>query len=105
YGAGWSLRRIASHLEIPYSTVQLCCRQQITPTKPHGRPPILTTPIHQRLVEHATSSHKQCLKPRREVAHKLGINVNKRTLAQAFNKKNYHHRVATKKPLLTPRHI
>jgi transposase len=105
YHAGWKYSQISRELEIPYETVRQCALSQITPQKPRGRPPLLNTPLRQRLVSHATASHEQRLKPLREIAHELGINVDRRTLAKAFDKEGYHRRVATEKPLLTPKHI
>lgn len=63
YTAGWPCTRISRELQIPYETVRRCTHKQITPTKPRGRPPLLNTPLRQRLISHATSSHEQGLKP------------------------------------------
>lgn len=106
YNSGWSIRRIATELGIPSSTVGTCIYQPVTPPqRPRGRAPLLTTPIRQQLVAHATASHEQRLKPLRQIALELGINVDNRTLTKAFDKEGYHRRVATEKPLLTPAHI
>jgi transposase len=105
YNAGWQYTQISRELGIPYDTVRHCAKGRITPQKPRGRQPILNTPIRQRLIAHATSSHEQRLKPLREIAQELGINVDHRTLTKAFDKEGYHRRVATEKPLLTPKHI
>jgi transposase len=93
YDALWPCTKIASHLQIPYETVRRCTHQPITPYKTNGRPPLLNTPLRQRLVSHATATHEQRLKPLREIAHELGINVDQRTLTKAFNKEGYHRRV------------
>ena len=105
HNAGWNYQRISRELEIPYETVRQCCLRQTTPQKPRGRRPILNTPTRQRLVTHATCSREQRLKPFGQIAAKLGIKVDTRTLTKAFNKEGYYRRVATEKPLLTPKHI
>jgi transposase len=105
YTTGWPCTRISRELQIPYETVRRCTHEPITPTKPRGRPPLLNTPLRQRLISHATSSHEQRLKPWAEIAHELGINVDQRTLTKAFHQEGYYRRVATEKPLLTPKHI
>jgi hypothetical protein len=90
---------------IPDGTVRHCALTRLTPQKPRGRHPLLSTPLRQRLVSYATASHEQRLKPLRQIAHELNINVGERTLTKAFAKKGYHRRVATEKPLLTPKHM
>jgi transposase len=57
------------------------------------------------LISHATCCQEQRLTPFKQIAHELGINVDERTLTKAFDKEGYHRRVATEKPLLTPKHI
>jgi transposase-like protein len=105
YHAGWSYSRISRELGIPDGTVRHCALTRLTPQKPRGRHPLLSTPLRQRLVSHATASHEQRLKPLRQIAHELNINVDQRTLTKAFAKEGYYRRVATEKPLLTPKHI
>lgn len=105
YDAGWQYKQISQKLGIPYNTVRHCAKGPLTPQKQLGRRPLLNTPIRQRLVAHATSSHEQRLKPLREVAHELGIHVDNRTLTKAFEKEGYHRRTATEKPLLKPEHM
>ena len=93
--AKWPLKKIGQSLRIPVSTVSHCINShQITPTKPHGRHPILTTPIRQRLVEHATASRKQRLKPFKQVAQELSIQASSKTIYRAFKKEGYHRRIA-----------
>jgi transposase-like protein len=105
YNAGWSYLRISQELGIPDGTVRHCALTRLTPQKPRGRHPLLSTPLRQRLVSYATASHEQRLKPLRQVAHELNINVDQRTLTKVFAKDGYHRRVATERPLLTPKHI
>jgi transposase-like protein len=105
HNAGWRYSAISRELGIPYRTVRDCALSQITPQKPRGRLPLLNTPLRQRLISHATASHKQRLKPLREIAHELDINVDQRTLTKAFRQEGYHRRIATEKPLLTEKHI
>jgi transposase len=106
YQAGWPYASISRALEIPYETVRHCALGPVTPQKPPtGRPPLLNTPLRQRLVSHAIASHEQRLKPFREIAHELNIHVDNRTLTKAFDKEGYHRRVATEKPLLAEKHI
>ena len=103
--AGWSLGQISQHLEIPRSTIQSCLRSCITPTKPAGRKPMLNTPIRRRLINHATLSHQQRLKPFRQIAYELGIEASDKTLSKAFATEGYYRRTATEKPPLTEKHI
>ena len=105
YDSGLSLALIAYRTGILKSTVHYCVKAQITPTKPQGRRPKLDTPTRQRLIKHATTCQEQRIKPFREIAYKLSITANKRTLTKAFEKEGYYRRVATKKPLLTPKHM
>jgi hypothetical protein len=90
---------------MPYPTVQTYVHQCITPTKPRGHQLRLDAPNRRRLVHHATSSHAQRLKPFEEAAKELGIKADKRTIAKVFHEKGYHRRVATEKPLLTPKYL
>lgn len=39
-----------------------------------------------------------------KLAYELGISVNDRSLAKAFNKEGYHRRIATEKPHLSTQH-
>jgi transposase len=105
YTAGWPCTQISRELQIPYETVRRCTHEPITPTKPRGRPSLLNTPLRQRLISHATSSHEQRLKPWTEIARELDINVDYRTLRKAFYQEGYHRRPATEKPLLTKKHV
>ncbi|KAF2430066.1 hypothetical protein EJ08DRAFT_560476, partial [Tothia fuscella] len=104
YHAEWGKRRIAETLQIPRSTVQYCLSQQITPTKPRGRRPDLTTPIQKQLIQYATRDRTNRSKPYSEIATELGIKACNRSLTKAFEKEAYFRRVATQKPLLTPKH-
>jgi hypothetical protein len=63
YTTSWPCTQISRELQIPYKTVRRCTHEPITPTKPRDRPPLLNTPLRQRLISHATSSHEQRLKP------------------------------------------
>ena len=102
---GWSYAAISRKLEIPYETVRRTAHSETTPTKPAGRRPILDSPIRTQLINHATSSREQRLKPLREIAHELGINADERTLRKAFKTEGYFRRVATERPLLKPEHM
>jgi hypothetical protein len=75
---------IANKLSVPQHTVSYCLKQPITPVKQQGR-----HPIRQQLIAHASFNHEQRLKPRKEIAHELGINVYERTLVTAFEKDQY----------------
>lgn len=90
FNARWPCTRISQELQIPYETVRRCTLQQVTPEKPRGRPPLLNTPLRERLVAHATASYEQRLKPLQQIAHELRINVDYRTLIKAFDKEGYY---------------
>src|SRR5947209_19949529 len=102
---GLRQKEIAAKLGIPQTTVSLCLRTPITPSKPRGRPDKISTPLRILLIRHATQNAEQRRKTREEIAHKLGINVCRRTLIKAFEKELYHRRKAIEKPFLTPEHI
>src|SRR4051812_49382460 len=101
HNAGWTYKRIAEALEINKETVRRCAQQPVTPTKQIGRKPLLTTPVRQRLIEHATANQEQRAKPWLQIADELGIRADPRTISKAFYKERYHRRVATEKPLLS----
>lgn len=106
HNAGWTYKRISQELQIPTGTVRHCALGPITPPKPNGgRKAILTTPIRQRLIAHATASQEQRAKSWVQVADELGIRADPRTITKAFYKEGYYRRVATEKPLLQPHHI
>src|SRR4051794_10634712 len=95
YDAGLGYKQIAKQLGIPRTTVRRIVHSQIAPTKFPGRPPKLDTPTRRSLVNHATSSRTQRLKPLREIASELGITVSEKTLSKALAKERYYRRLAT----------
>jgi hypothetical protein len=97
--------QIASSLRLPYTTVRSAIiSYSETPRKPVGRPYILNTPIRKRLIARATINiyHRRMLLE--EVAKLEGVQACRRTLVTAFEKEQYHRRVAIEKPLLTEAH-
>jgi hypothetical protein len=104
--ARWSKRKIGRELQIAQSTVRKVISSGIvTPTKPIGRAPLLTTGKRCRLVARATQDAFHRRLTFEEVAHIEGISVCRRSLTKAFEKEQYHRRKATEKPLLTPDHL
>jgi hypothetical protein len=75
YHAGCSCSRISRQLNTPAVTIQSYALTRVTPQKPRGRLPLVNSPLRRRLISHATASHEQKLKPLREVAHELSMNV------------------------------
>jgi hypothetical protein len=70
--------RIANELSVPQHTVSAA-----------NHPLSSKAVIRQQLIAHASFNHEQRLKPRKEIAHELGINVSERTLVTAFEKDQY----------------
>ena len=104
--AKWNKTKIAKELNIAHSTVRLAIKRGIcTPTKPTGRPPILTTRKRRRLVNRATLDAYHRRLTYEEIADIEGISACRRTLTKAFEKEQYHRRKAAEKPLLTPKHM
>jgi hypothetical protein len=103
--SGWKQKDIAQWLGIPSTTISLCLRTPITPTKLQGRKPLLNTLLRHLLVRHATKNAKQQRKTRKEIASKLSINVCRRTLIKAFKKELYYCCKVTEKPFLTLKRI
>lgn len=101
----WNQSKIARYLGIARTTVRSCIVQGFeTPKKPVGRLPMLNTPIRKRLVNRATLDAFHRRMPYEEIAQIEGIQACRRTLIKAFEKEQYHRRVATEKPLLTDAH-
>ena len=65
---------------------------------------MLNTPLRKRLITRATINayHRRMIYE--EIAELEGIQACRRTLKAAFEKEQYHRRVATEKPLLTEAH-
>jgi len=104
--AKWNQSKIAKELQLARSTVQLTIKRGIcTPTKPAGRPPMLTTRKRRRLVQRATQDALHRRMSYEEISQLEGISACRRTLTKAFEKEQYHRRKATEKPLLTPKHM
>ncbi|OCK72904.1 hypothetical protein K432DRAFT_314386, partial [Lepidopterella palustris CBS 459.81] len=72
--------------------------------KPRGRPPLLDTPLRQRLVRRATINSYHRRLSFLEIADLKNIRVYKRTLITVFEKERYFRRVATEKLLITDKH-
>src|SRR3954451_19799760 len=90
HNAGWTYKRISQELQIPAGTVRHCALGPVTPPKPKGGyKGLLTTPIRQRLIDHATCCQQQRAKPWTEIADELGIRADPRTFAKAFYKEDY----------------
>jgi hypothetical protein len=103
YRAKWSKRRIGRELEIAQSTVRLVISKgTVTPTKPIGREPLLTTGKRRQLVAQATKDALHRRMTYKEIAHLKGISACRRTLTKAFKEEQYHRRKSTEKPLLAP---
>jgi AraC-like DNA-binding protein len=100
----WSLTQISQELKIPRSTVQEVLKTPETPSPLLGRPPMLNTPLRLRLVQRATLDTRHRRLTYEQIADLEGIKACRRTLTAAFEKEQYHRRVATEKPLLTEQH-
>lgn len=105
--AGWSKRKVAQALQIAPSTVRNCIASGVlTPPEQVGRRPLLTTRERQRLrlVARATfdAFHRRlCYE---EIARIDNIQVCKRSRISAFEKEQYHCRIAAERPFLTEKH-
>lgn len=103
--AKWPKRRISRELEIAYSTVYLTIKRGIiTPEKPIGRRPLITTTKRKRLIARATQDafHRRLAWP--QVAKLEGIKTCTCTLWKAFKAEGFARRKSTEKPLLTDSH-
>src|SRR5689334_18843245 len=96
----WSYLSIAAFLRrsyaTVYSTIQSCIE---APKKPQGRPPMLNTRLRKRLNKRATANACHRRLSYEEIAQLEGIRACRRTLTAAFEKEQYHRRVAVEKPL------
>ena len=105
--AHWNKRQIARELCLPEMTVRRCITNGFTtpPPLPQGCKPLLTTRKRKRLVDRATldAFHRRLLYE--EIAQLEGIQACKRSLITAFEREQYHCRVAAEKPLLTQAHM
>jgi transposase len=100
--AGYSATRIAIELRLSRSTVQSCIQQGfMTPKRPQGRLPILTTQKRKRLVARATQNAFHRRLTLDAIADLKKIRVSSRALVKAFEREGYRRRVARKKPFLT----
>ena len=103
--AKWPKRAIAKELRIGLSIVCLTvARGVFTPPQQIGCRSNITTRKRKRLVERATQDALHRRMPYEEIASIEGINACRRSLTAAFEKKRYHRRSATAKPLLTEKH-
>jgi hypothetical protein len=103
--AKWSKMRISRELQIARSTViSTIARGIVTPDRPIGRKPILTTQKRKRLTARATLNAAHRRMTYEEIAEIEGIQACKRTLIKAFEKEQYHRRKSTENPLLTEEH-
>ncbi len=104
--AKWNQTRIAKELRLARSTVQLTIKRGIcTPTKPAGRPLMLTTRKRHCLIQRATLDAFHRRMTYEEISQIEGISACRRTLTKAFEKEQYHRRKAAEKPLLTLSHM
>ena len=102
--AGWKHREIASSLGVPRRTISNSLSlQKWTPQKQRGRKPNIDTPTRQRLIARAKLNRFHRRKPFEEIAFLKGVSACKRSLYKAFKKEGYFRRIATEKPLITPK--
>jgi len=100
--AAWTFRHIAEEIGIAVSTIFTICQAPATSHKVKpGRPRILTSPIHKRLIDFATASQKNRRLPLREVAELAGVNASSDVLRTAFATEGYHRPVAQTRPFLS----
>ena len=100
--ASWSYRHIAREVDVAVSTVYSICKAPSTPKKVKpGRPKALSTPLHKRHIEIATSSQQNRQLPYAEVAALAGITAGPHPLRTAFESEGYHRRVAYSRPYLS----
>ena len=103
--AGWTYRRIGSTLGVSRDIVTCSLLKQIwTPYKQRGRLPNIDILTRQRLVARAKLDRFHWRKPFEEIAFLEGVSACKRSLYKAFEKEGYFRRIATEKPLITPKH-
>lgn len=99
---GWTITRIAQHLNLTETQVQYLIHQPITPQKRPGRPKKLTTPRRHQLIDFITSNSTTRKMPYIEVANALDWDVSEDTIRQALSSEGFFRRVARIKPYLSP---
>ena len=102
--AGWSHSRIGSSLGLSKCTITTSLKNNTwTPQKQRGRKPNLNTPTRQRLIARAKLDRFHQKKPFEEIVFLEGVSAYKQSLYKAFKKEGYFRRIATEKPLITPK--